>query len=258
MLVNGVILIGLFFLPWQSGQDGLLFSWDVLGRLSLLQFIARVYLIAVGVVLLTSGVLPLPPTIRGGVGIVLGGFPLLIYMLQARLWPTSLFVAASLLLSAALYAPGALGSRGGWRSATSKIVAAVGYAGILATMLLPLDGEVPLIRWLSGMGGEDPAALSQRVLSLLPVGLGLVAVLAVTLRWGAWICVPLAVGVIALYPVQAAFQPTLMLLSPLGSFNQVGEIYQAVSFLLYAMIVSVGLAHILFPPINRLTTTNNC
>jgi hypothetical protein len=260
MLVNGVILIGLFFLPWQSGREGLLFSWDVLGRLNLLQFIARVYLIAVGVVLLTAGVLPLPSTIRGAVGVVLGVFPLLIHVLQADPWPTSGLVAASLLLSAALLAPGALPRKRSWRSTVSKIIAAGGLAGILSTILLPINGEVPLVRLLTGpgLGVEDLAALIQNLLSLLLVCLGLVATLAVMLRWGAWICMPLAFGIIALYPVQTALQHTMMLWSPQSSFNQLGGIFQAVSLLLYAMVVSVGLAHILFPSFHTLTTTNNC
>jgi hypothetical protein len=156
-IVFGLVLVGAFVMPLSTG-DGLVFTWDALAEgvdfWALVPFLAPL----AGLVALVVGFVKMPPVGRGlvlavfgaaGVGMTVahalsGGDDRLFLVVPAA-------TGGYLLLGGLLLAPLGLFARAmNTASMAARIVAALGAVLILASLLIPLGGDIPLLGIVEG------------------------------------------------------------------------------------------------------------
>jgi len=243
MIAGGLVLIGLFFAPWGQSGSRFVYSWDLLANLDRWQFAQQIYLVAVGLVLVVAGLMPLPVTVRGVTGLILGGVPILTFFVSNRDVQTILVGSLSILMSAALFhrhrCPASL---------TSRIIVVMGILGITAAFVIPFDGEARWVRVEMTPLGALPLVLPLFCLLSLLVFLGRRST-GWTHLWGA--------GLMIYLPVSLLLTSLANLVSsPGGFFDQASQAYHALSIGIYFIMTSVGLGH-LFTSI-RQSTARTC
>jgi hypothetical protein len=235
MLLGGLVLIALFSVPWGHKDSSLLFSWDLMGSLSGMDFILRIYLAAVGVVMLVAGALPLPTSVRGSIGVLLTGFPLATFMVAYANPSWIALTTCSVILAAALLhkanAPGSI---------LAGIVACICFVGVLVAMVIPMDqGKPMLIQFFSGWSGE-PLVVAAHVLDILLILLILSSIPVVFAR----LATPARIIAVALvlYAPADLFLRAMAQLQSAPFLDQAVPTYTSLSLLVYCPIAALSLA----------------
>ncbi len=237
LIIGGLALIAAFCAPRAISSGAMVFSWNLLSGVKGVALVNELYLAGGGVLMILAGALPLPYLARGIAALVLGLVPL--GMMLANLdWRQGATLGAILLLSASLV------HRYHYRgSILARVLVAVGVLTVLATLLVPAAGSVPLIAVFELFGGGQGAALI--VLGTLPLVLLLLSLLSLLAFLGrgstglghiwatAWICyLPLTLWLAASFALVA------------GGRTLTGY-SQGLALLAYLTAAALGLAHIL-------------
>lgn len=204
MLVLGIALITCFVLPWRL-SPGVAFSWDILIAAPPRQKLEPLLIAGTGVLAVVMSVLALGVLVRGIATAALGFVPLAI---------TSVFLPAFhgtgiLQLVAASGLITGLLLRSEYPSAlTPRIITTVGVLCALLLLVLPRDGNVPLVALFQTIAGGPIRAKLMAITGLLWAALTLLALLvwlpqpgALPAKILAWtiIAQPLATSLIALF-----------------------------------------------------------
>ncbi len=234
MLLGGGMLIALFSVPWGQNDSSLLFSWDLMSSLSGMDFILRIYLAAVGVVMLVAGALPLPTSVRGSIGVLLTGFPLATFMVAYANPSWIALTTCSVILAAALLhkanAPGSI---------LARVVACICFVCVLAAVVIPMNqGKPMLIQFFSGWTGEI-LGVAGHVLAILLILLTLLSIPVVFARLATPARI-IAVGLV-LYAPADLFLNAMAQLQSAPFLDQATPTYTSLSLLVYCPIAALSL-----------------
>ena len=204
MLVLGIALITCFVLPWRL-SPGVAFSWDILLAAPPRQKLEPLLIAGTGVLAVVMSVLALGVLVRGIATAILGFVPLAITsVFLPAFHGTGILhlVAASGLITGLLL-------RSEYPSAlTPRLIATVGVLCALLLLVLPRDGNVPLVALFQTIAGGPIRAKLMAITGLLWAVLTLLALLvwlpqpgALPAKILAWtiIAQPLAISLIALF-----------------------------------------------------------
>jgi hypothetical protein len=255
MIVFGIALLVSFAAPMAFGDGGMQFMWKQLtagGGFTT----AKLWPLIIGVsglVTLLFGVLPVPTAARGvvaalvGVGAVVAG--LTAGGLGAGGSPAGGGWQAYATVGGLVLGATGLLVRSKYRGAMlGRLLATIGCGAILAAMLVPVGGSIPLINMIKQLGGGGGLGFPT-LIGLLVV---LVAALGLIMSWmpsstGA------GTGFFAWVLILAPFLLMLCMLivqplidsEPIGNIvKQPGRLYMAVDVLAYAALSAFGLATI--------------
>ncbi len=170
MLAAGVLLLGVFAAPWSLADDQA-FIWQQLRRLSALAFAQRALLIIGGVLLIASALLPLSMRVRALVAMVVGLAELGLRLPGASGRQVGLAMLLVLLPAALALRARSRGSR------LARGLTALAVAGLLAQLLIPEQGTMPLLAGLSAPPTESLALFFKRLLPFALLGLSLLSLL---------------------------------------------------------------------------------
>jgi hypothetical protein len=235
MLLGGLLLIALFSVPWGQRDSSLMFSWDLMGTLSGMDFILRIYLAAVGVVMLVAGALPFPTTVRGSIGVLLAGFPLATFMV-AHANPSWIALTTSCVVIAAALLHGASHPS----SVFARVVTCICFLGVLVAVVVPLDqGRPMLIQFFSGWTG-NPLGVAAHVLTILMILLALLSIPVVFAR----LATPARImaATLVLYAPAELFLRAMSGLQSAPFLDQVVPTYTSLSLLVYCPVGTLSLA----------------
>lgn len=204
MLVLGIALITCFVLPWRL-SPGVAFSWDILLAAPPRQKLEPLLIAGTGVLAVVMSVLALGVLVRGIATAILGFVPLaIISVFLPAFHGTGILqlVAVSGLITGLLL-------RSEYPSAlTPRIIATVGVLCTLLLLVLPRDGNVPLVALFQTIVDGPIRAKLMAITGLLWALLTLLALLvwlpqpgALPAKILAWtiIAQPLATSLIALF-----------------------------------------------------------
>jgi hypothetical protein len=166
-VVLGVMVLGTFFAPWSVPEGGSpVFSWTVMG---LAEGFGRVWpavIAAAGFLAVLSGILPLPTSARGVIAALAGAGPLIVAVFSPGQAWGGLIDASGwrgiALMAGLLLTPVGLLLRSRYTaSLLARLLASLGAAAILATVLVPGAGSVPLVGHIRAMGElGEPLAIA--------------------------------------------------------------------------------------------------
>jgi len=239
MAIGGVLLIGLFVAPWGEVAGKLIFSWDLLKSLSGVLFAKRIYLAAAGVVFLAAALLPLPYLLRALIGLVLGLIPFVLDAINVPEWRLILLFGSLILLPAALL------HRARYRgSVLSRILVGVGVLGILACLLVPEGGSVPLIKVFDGLGDAPASTIVLRLFPLLLLLLALLSLLAFLGSGSTGLARIWAVGLLLFLPLQMWLSTAFQLGSGKAATHLIPDFYGGLTLLAALVLSAFGLSQL--------------
>lgn len=239
MTIGGLLLVGIFCAPWGEAAGSLVFSWDQLKSLGALEFVARIFLGAGGLVFLVAGLLPLPYLLRAITGALLGLVPIGVIVAQGQDWRLIVLLAGLVLLPAALFHR--------WRyrgSVLARILVGVGVAALLATFLVPAGGGVPLIQTFEGLGDASATVIVARLYPLLLFLLSLLSLLAFLGSGSTGLAQVWAVLLLLFLPLQGLLTVALGSGSA-SAFAVLPKVYAAVTLLVCLTLSTLGLSHLM-------------
>jgi hypothetical protein len=239
MTIGGLLLVGIFCAPWGEAAGSLVFSWDQLKHLGALEFVARIFLGAGGLVFLVAGLLPLPYLLRAITGALLGLVPIGVIVAQGQDWRLIVVLVGLVLLPAALFHR--------WRyrgSLLARILVGVGVAALLATFLVPAGGGVPLIQSFEGLGDASASVIVARLYPLLLFLLSLLSLLAFLGSGSTGLAQLWAVLLILFLPLQGLLTVALGAGSA-SAFAILPKLYAAVTLLVCLTLSTLGLSHLM-------------
>lgn len=238
LLLTGMVLLGLFCAPWRlSGART--FSWEQLPHLDALGFARRIYLVVGGLLLGVTALLPLARVVRATMALLFGLLPLLLCWAGKPLAEVLLGVALLLLPAALLWRARASAS---W---PARLLAALGVATVLALLLVPRDGALPLLAGLSAAPTTSFPLVLARLLPFVLLALALLSLLTFLPRTSSGGVQIWATLLLLYLPTRAWLLASAMLAT--GSVELAG-LYEGLLWLLTSACAAVGLAHLLPRP----------
>lgn len=241
MIIGGLLMIGIFAAPWGSTNDGLIFSWDLLKAAEGLAFISQIYLAAGGVVLVAGGVIPLPfYLLRAVIAVLLGLVPLVLYVVGASQWQSIVLMVVLVMMPAAL-----LHRKRFAGSMLARILVALGVVMVLATMLIPVGGSLPLMAIFSGLGDLSGAALVVRLFPLALLLFSLLSLLVFLGRGSTGLALVWAILLLCYLPLQILLPTVIKLFSGGSVMILLPQFYSGLSMLIYLLLASYGVSQVL-------------
>lgn len=238
LLLTGILLLGLFCAPWRlSGART--FSWEQLPHLDALGFARRIYLVAGGLLFGATALLPLARVVRASMALFFGLLPLLLLWSGKTLAEVLLGVALLLLPAALLWRARARASR------PARLLAALGVAAVLALLLLPRDGALPLLAGLAAAPTTSFPLVLAQLLPFVLLVLALLSLLTFLPRSSSGGVQIWATLLLFYLPTRTWLLASATLAT--GSVELAG-VYEGLLWLLATACAAVGLAHLLPRP----------
>jgi len=239
MAIGGLLLIGLFVAPFGQSYAGLRFSWHLIPTLKGFALANQLCVGAAGVLFLAAALLPVPFLARALTGAVLGAGALgLVMAAGGGDWRFVATVSVCFLLPAGLLHR--------WRyraSLFARLLVAVCVLAVLATLLVPSGGSVPLLLVFEGLGSAGAAAAVARLMPLLLLLLALLSLLAFLGSGSTGLSQVWAVGLLFYLPLQSA---VAVLLSPEQEvWAHLKLLYSGLALLVYLTLAAHGLSQIM-------------
>ncbi len=183
MFVFGILCLLMFVTPVSA--DPLAFTFDMISGGEISALVVTLLPAIIGVVALLLSVIPMPTQVRGGIAAAL--------MLAATIYPITLhgdpqwqqivFIAPFLVVGGLMFRhayPAAM---------VGRVVTTVGTLMLLAPLLVPVGGDLPLLLLFKGAFAASGSALVIALVQLVPLVLAVVGMLLV------WIPAPSLAGV---------------------------------------------------------------
>ena len=182
MLVFGILCLLMFVTPVSASPLG--FTFDMISGGEISALLVTLLPAIIGVIAILFSVIPMPTQVRGGIAAAL--------MLAATIYPITLhgdpqwqqimFVAPFLLVGGLMF-------RHAYPAAVSgRVVTTVGGLMLLAPLLVPVGGDLPMILMFKAAFAASGGALVIALMSLVPIVLAIVGMLLV------WIPAPSLAG----------------------------------------------------------------
>jgi hypothetical protein len=163
LLVLGIGLVACFVLPWQIGEE-VMFSWSAVASSPGVQKLTPLLIGITGVCGVVLGLLPLATVVRGIAAAALGALPM---MLQA-LVINGFSVAGLFGFLGTLALVSGLLLRSEYQAALlPRVLTTVGVVLFLLVLLVPSDGQVPLVAHVKAVGGLPGRMKIVAILQLL-------------------------------------------------------------------------------------------
>ncbi len=182
MLVFGILCLLMFVTPVSASPLG--FTFDMISGGEISALVVTLLPAIIGVIGILFSVIPMPTQVRGGIAAAL--------MLAATIYPITLhgdpqwqqimFVAPFLIVGGLMFRhahPAAV---------LGRVVTTVGVLMLLAPLLVPVGGDLPLILMFKAAFAASGGALVIALVSLVPIVLAIVGMLLV------WIPAPSLAG----------------------------------------------------------------
>jgi hypothetical protein len=182
MLVFGVLCLAMFVTPLHA--DPLAFTFDNISGGEVSALVVTLLPAIIGVLAILFSAIPMPTQIRGGIAAAL--------MLAATVYPITLHGDPQwqhiAILSPFLVIGGLMYRHAYRTSLIGRLLTTVGALMVLATVLVPVGGEIPLVNMFKGAFNASGSAMVLALIALVPLILVIVAMLVV------WIPAPSAAG----------------------------------------------------------------
>jgi hypothetical protein len=234
MIIGGLLLMGIFAAPWGTTGTDLIFSWDMLDKIGGMAFVMQIYLAAAGLVLLAGGLIPVPHAMRAVIAALLGLGYLGLSVAGAGAWQAMVVAGVLVLVPAGL-----LHRRRYDRSLLGSLLVTLGFLAVLATMLVPVGGAIPLVGMFSGLGDLEALALVTRLLPLLLLLFALLALLSWIGRPLAWLW---AMGLVLFLPLQMLLPVGVNLVNGADILVLLPKLYVGLATFLFLLFAAHGLS----------------
>jgi len=202
MILVGLGLIATTVAPWAGGEGKLVFSWSMLTQDGVAQPF-KVWPIvygAGGFLCLLLGLIPVPVGIRGLAGVLLGAAAMILNFVVGPLpfaggpsgvggaWQGYVILGGMILTPAGLLVAAQYP-----RAMFGRLLAFLGALMLLAPMLIPVGGEIPIVSIFKRFGGGGGLGILDIWVPfslLFPAVLGLIAIAKPVLAtFGAWLLI---------------------------------------------------------------------
>lgn len=238
--LGGAAMIGLFFAPWGSAPDGLLFSWDLLKGASSLDFVRTIYLAAGGLVLLSGALIPLPYLLRALVAMLLGLVPLALTTVHRGGWGEAVSLGGLLLLIAALFH-----RRRFKGSILARILVVVGVVAQIVAAVVPQGDVVPIVAVFKGLGSSAGLGIGQRLLPLYLLLFSVLSLMALRGRASGGLAGLWALLLLLYLPLQDWFALLVGLSGGAEFIDQLPSLYHGLVQLIAVFLSAYGLSQVL-------------
>lgn len=238
MALFGLGLLGIFAAGLLVGG----MPTDIVATVRALPF-RQLYIVLAGVVLLLAAVVPLPYTVRGALAACLGIAPLVLMLIDWQLdWRRSVTLVAMVLVPAAL-----LHRARHHKTVFARVIIAIGILALLAPLLVPAGGVIPVKQLLTGLQLGPFYQLAPRLYPLVVALLCLLCLLPLLLPRRSGLARLWALALLVYLPVQ-------MWLEVAVSVSSVGEaissrlamLTHGLAVFAFLTIAAMGLAHVIW------------
>ncbi len=240
MFLSSLFLLGIFCAPGLE-NGALVFAWDLLPKMEVLDFIKQIYFVLGGVIFLAAALLPLPYLVRAVISLLFGLFPLGVYLGIDNIWQSYTIHVALVVLPAALFL------RWTYRgSALAKVLVGLGVVAVLCTALVPIHGTLPILSTFDGIG--DASAL-QVLITIFPnilICLAFLSLLGLLGKGSTGFVQVWAIGLLLYLPLHH-WIPLLDFKAGNTVFNVLPVIITGLAMLIFLTMSSLGLFQLLSP-----------